>query len=111
MPLLDLLQHFLDCTERLLAWLLARASASIDVTDFFTVDHLLHGSASNVVRTGRSVNGIMPKLTPYRLETPSPIKTKLNAIHYFRGNSSMAKTHRQPIKGASPTKGQRISFC
>jgi hypothetical protein len=26
--------------------------------------HLLHGSASNVVRTGRSVNGNRPKLTP-----------------------------------------------
>jgi hypothetical protein len=32
--------------------------------------HLLHGSASNVVRTGRSVNGNRPKLTPYRSETP-----------------------------------------
>jgi hypothetical protein len=33
-------------------------------------DHLLHGSASNVVRTGRSVNGNRPKLTPSRSETP-----------------------------------------
>jgi hypothetical protein len=32
--------------------------------------HLLHGSASNVVRTGRSVNGNRPKLIPWRSETP-----------------------------------------
>jgi hypothetical protein len=35
-----------------------------------TLYHLLHGSASNVVRTGRSVNGNRPKLTPYGSETP-----------------------------------------
>jgi hypothetical protein len=43
-------------------------------------DHLLHGRASNVVRTGRSVNGNWPKLTPYRSETSWPIKTKPNTI-------------------------------
>jgi hypothetical protein len=32
--------------------------------------HLLHGSASNVVRTGPFVNGNKPKLTPGRSETP-----------------------------------------
>jgi hypothetical protein len=47
--------------------------------------HLLRGNASNVVRTGRSVNGNRPKLTLCRSETPSPIKTKLNTIHYVRG--------------------------
>jgi hypothetical protein len=31
--------------------------------------HLLHGTARNVRRTGRSVNGNRPKLTPYRSET------------------------------------------
>ena len=71
---------------------------------------MLHGSASKVVRTGRSVNGNRQKSTPYRSETPSPIKTKLNTIHYVRGNSSRAKTHHQPIKGVWPTKGQHISF-
>ena len=56
------------------------------------------------------MNGNRPKSTPYRSETPSPIKTKLNTIHYVRGNSSRAKTHHQPIKGVWPTKGQHISF-
>ena len=73
-------------------------------------DLLLHGSASKVVRMGRLVNGNRSKWTPYRSQTPSPIKTKLNKIHYVRGNSSRAKTHNQPIKGARPTKGQHISF-
>jgi hypothetical protein len=72
--------------------------------------HLLHDSASNVVRTGRSVNGNRPKLTPCRSETPLPIKTKLNTIHNVRGNSSKAETHHQPIKGAPPTKAQHISI-
>jgi hypothetical protein len=48
-------------------------------------NHLLHGSASNVVRMGRSVSGNRPNLTLYRSETPRPIKTKLNTIHYVRG--------------------------
>ena len=56
------------------------------------------------------MNGNRPKWTPYRSETPSPIKTKLSTIHYVRGNSSRAKTHHQPIKGVWPTKGQHISF-
>ena len=56
------------------------------------------------------MNGNRPKWTPYRSETPSPIKTKLNTIHYVRGNSSRAKTYNQPIKGVRPTKGQHISF-
>ena len=56
------------------------------------------------------MNGNRPKWTPYRSETPSPIKTKLNTIHYVRGNSSRAKTHHQPIKGVWPTKGQHIRF-
>jgi hypothetical protein len=72
--------------------------------------NLMHGSASNVVRTGRPVNGNRPKLTPYRSETPSPIKTKLNIIYFVLGNSSKAKTDHQPIKGAPPTKGQHIRF-
>ena len=59
---------------------------------------------------GRLVNGNRPKCTPYWSETPSPIKTKLNTIHYVRVNSSRAKTHHQPIKGVRPTKGQHISF-
>ena len=72
--------------------------------------HLLHGSASKVVRTGRSVNGNRPKWTPYRSETPSPIKTKLNTIHYVRGNSSRAKTHHQPIKGVRPISFLLVGF-
>jgi hypothetical protein len=74
------------------------------------LNHLLHGSASNVVMMGRSVEGNRPKLTSYRSETPWPIKTKLNKIHYVRGNSSYAKTHHQLIKETPPTKGQHIRF-
>jgi hypothetical protein len=33
--------------------------------DFAFIYHLLHGSASNVVRTGRSVNGNRPKLVTF----------------------------------------------
>jgi hypothetical protein len=35
-----------------------------------TRNYLLHGSASNVVKTGRSVDGNRSKLTPCRSETP-----------------------------------------
>ena len=62
------------------------------------------------LRTGRSVNGKRPKWTPYRSKTPSPMKTKLNTIHYVPRNSPRAKTYNQPIKGVRPTKGQHISF-
>jgi hypothetical protein len=47
--------------------------------------HSLNGSASNVVRTGRSVNGSRPKLTSHRSATSWLIKTKLSTIHYVRG--------------------------
>jgi hypothetical protein len=62
--------------------------------------------ASNVVRTGRSVN--RPKLTLYRSETPS-IKTKLNTIHHagelLKGQRSSSADQRGP-----PTKGQHVNF-
>jgi hypothetical protein len=51
-----------------------------------------------------------PNWTPCRSEIPSPITTKLNTIHNVRGNSSRAKNHHKPIKGARPTKDQHIGF-
>jgi hypothetical protein len=47
---------------------------------------------------------------PYRSETPSPIRTKLNTIHYVWGKSSRARTHHQPIKRARSAKGIYITF-
>ena len=44
---------------------------------------------------------------------PKPLhRSKSNSTQFitFRGNSSRAKTHHQPIKGVRPTKGQHISF-
>jgi hypothetical protein len=61
--------------------------------------HLLDCSASNVVRTGRSVNGNRPKLTPCRSETSWPIKTKLNTIHYVRGTPHRPKLIISRLKG------------
>jgi hypothetical protein len=46
--------------------------------------HWLQVVLAMFVRTGWSVNGKRPKLTPYISETSLPIKTKLNAIHYVR---------------------------
>jgi hypothetical protein len=63
--------------------------------------HLLRGSASNVVKTGRSVNGNRPKLTPCRSETLKPIKTKLLT---FGGTP-----HRMKFI-ISRSQGQHISF-
>jgi hypothetical protein len=65
--------------------------------------HLLPGSASNVVRTGQSVNGKMPKWTPIG---PTPLhRSKPNSAPFikFRGTPQL-------IKGARPTKGQHKSF-
>ena len=56
------------------------------------------------------MNGNRPNWTPYRSETPSPIQTKLNTIHYVRGNSSRAKTHHQTIKRVRPKKGHNKLF-
>jgi hypothetical protein len=71
------------------------------------VHHLLHGSGSNVVRTGRSVNGNRPKLTPYRTETPCSIKIKLNTIHYvFAGTPHRIKLIISRSKGPRP---QRVN--
>jgi hypothetical protein len=44
-----------------------------------------------------SANGDRPKRTPYRPETPSPIKTKLHTIHYVRRNFLLDETHHQLI--------------
>jgi hypothetical protein len=49
-------------------------------------------------------------MDPYRSHTLSPIKTKLNTIHYIWRNSSRVRTHHQPIKGVRPTKGQHIGL-
>jgi hypothetical protein len=55
--------------------------------------HVLHGIASNVVRTSLKVNGNGLKWTPYRSETPSQMKTKLNKIDNVQGYSSMTTIH------------------
>jgi hypothetical protein len=75
--------------------------------DSFRHYHLLHGSASHVVRMGRSVNGNRPKLTPCRSETPRLIKTKLNTIHYVRGTPHRPKLVISRWKGPRP---QRVNI-
>ncbi len=72
--------------------------------------HVLHGSASTVVRTGLLVNGNRPKSTTRRPNTPSPIQTKLLTNHYVHYTSPEVKGHHRAISGFPPTKAQYIQF-
>jgi hypothetical protein len=69
---------------------------------------LLHRSASNVVMTGRSVNGNRPKLTPFRSEKTLTDQNQTEHSSLRSENSLQAETYDQAIKGAPPTKGQHI---
>jgi hypothetical protein len=65
---------------------------------------LLHGSASNVIGTGRSVNGDRPKPTRYKDPKP-PDRSKPNSTQFitFEGTFRRPKLIISRSKGAPPT--------
>jgi hypothetical protein len=80
--------------------------------NYLSIHHLLHGSASNVVRTVRSVNGNKPKLTPYRSETPRSTDQNQTQHKSLRSGELLVGHNLSSADQRGPAdKGQHISFA
>ena len=73
--------------------------------NIINANHRLNGSSIPVLTATSLSYGKAKNLTPHRIKTPDPIKTKFGTVNYVGEETRHAKFYANPSKGVFPANG------